>query len=447
MVRAEKQYPTIGKAPPSSNKIRGLVCTLWPLAILVLISCSKKSSGNGDGYNGNEPGEPPDGFALDGTVEDVPDQFGATDVELDAQDSDIPGGPSLECVVPIRECGEACRQVTCAGIVFEPWGWDVDGSVIVYYTLSRGSLHGVGMYTKDLETGEEKRVLAYPDDYFWCKYLSFSNNTVAYDIIDTSDDYDLCFRALHIFALESAVDSIATCYTDIFEESGTMHSLDMFGNSIVWHGKGEGDILDHSDLFLFDLSTWEKSRLTNRQACVRPRIWENQVVCAGYVDSTDGSKDVLLHDIETGEIRNLTQSPTDQTWPVIWENRVAWVDFRNGSCADIYWCDLLECEPQPATTNGACQDLPALEGDWIAWHDFRNDSNPLGYGSADHDNIEIWGYNISTGQEYQLGSFSTIIGDHLRIVNGKLYFQIPSDPETSILESGSIFEIDLSSFL
>ncbi len=131
-----------------------------------------------------------------------------------------------------------------------------------------------------------------------------------------------------------------------------------------------------------------------------------------------------------------------------WENRVVWTDFgRADSCTDIYWCELPDCVAMPATTNWACQDYPAIEGDWIVWLDYRNDKNPLGIGSANHDNIEILGYNISTGQEYQIGVFNEIPGSQLNIHNGKLYFVISAIPGIPVNESSSIFEIDLSQFL
>jgi hypothetical protein len=88
-----------------------------------------------------------------------------------------------------------------------------------------------------------------------------------------------------------------------------------------------------------------------------------------------------------------------------------------------------------------------VEGDWIVWQDFRNDKNPLGLGSTDHDNIEIWGYNISMDQEYQIGSFHEVLGPKLKVHNEKLYFNMMAIPGSSPAESSSIFEIDLSQFL
>jgi len=260
-------------------------------------------------------------------------------------------------------------------------------------------------------------------------------------IIYTLGESPPCKTALRLFDFDTAVDEILVCDHDGEVNSG----LDMYFNTIVWSGKEIEAFA--SDLFIFDLATMEKTRLTEWQMAFNPRLWGRQFV---FEMSGVSHRDVFLWDLDVMNYRNLTGHPSAQWDPDIWENRVVWVDHRNDppgshisphNC-DIYWCDLPDCVPFPATTNWASQEMPTVEGDWIAWIDYRNDINPLNPASSYHDNLEIWGYNISTGEEYQLASEETTLWWRLSIQNGKLYY--PGKVEYGV---GAIFELDLSQFL
>jgi hypothetical protein len=142
-----------------------------------------------------------------------------------------------------------------------------------------------------------------------------------------------------------------------------------------------------------------------------PSTWGNRVVFKK-------SGDLYLINIESGEQRALVEDTLGEfADPQIWEDIVVW-----GQYSDIYWCRLPDCEPRPATTNWAAQDSPTVGGEWIAWCDLRNDMNPLCPDCSAHDNIEIWGKNIRTGDEVQLVSIGSIVNNHLKIDGGMVFF-------------------------
>jgi hypothetical protein len=414
-------------------------------AVLIACSCGGSCGRTDNGHDGDvevlETDHPVDQDALaEDRIEETPDVPDLVDV-------DIPQEPeALDCVIPIRDCGEGCRQVTCAGRVSAALreAWDVSGSTISYYSRSLEAANGVGLYRKDLDAEVEARIMGYSGSYVYIQDLAMHDHLIVYNPLDTDD----CFLALHVFDTASMLDETLFCYPENpFEDRITINDLDIYGSNIVWIGKDEGNVLDAADLFVYDLVLREKRRLTDAESCYNPSIWESTVACSGLRDSPDGSLDIILRDLETNTPVNVTTSPGEQDHASLWMQRLAWTDFRAEQCADIYWCDLPECSAMPATTDPTCQYRPAVEGDWIAWHDLRNDSNPLGYYSADHDNIELWGYNTETGIEYQLGSFYDLIGNKIRIENGRLYFLMTAVPNDETLDSLSVFEIDLSAFM
>lgn len=423
--------------------VRALILAL----LLVMCSCSG-SCGGGNGKDAEvEDQDYDEGVEPDISIDDGIDE--AMDVS-DVADADTPQEPEVrDCAIPIRDCGEACRQVTCAAEVaaklWEPW--DVFGSVISYYSLTGDGATAIGLYQSNIVLGVEQIDLEYPGPDYESDNLAKHGNFIAYELWKVGS-YDACKVSLHVFDTDLMRDEILLCSSgETIEEIFNIKGLDMYGSNIVWYGKDEGDVLDGTDLFMYDLALREKRRLTTNESCYNPSIWEGTVACTGLRDSPDGSLDIILRDLETNTPVNITAYPGDQDHASLWQDRVAWTDFRAEQCADIYWCDLPDCEAQPAVTDPTCQYMPAVEGSWIVWHDFRNDVNPLGYGSPYHDNIELWGYNIETGLEYQLGSFNDLVGNKLRIENGKLYFMMTAVPNDETLDSLSIFEIDLSYFL
>ena len=345
--------------------------------------------------------------------------------------------PTLtDCNIPVRDCFPGCRQVTCAAPTHTSWSWDIYNSIIAYY--SRTSEYGTGLYVRNLETEEEIKVAEYTRD-FDSKNVSVHANKIAYKLYKYGEASG-CKTAINIFDLNDFKEENLVCYT----EDGRVRGLDIFNNIIVWYGieDGEGNGIEIDDLFMFDLDTMEKTRLTRYEARANPMIWGRQFVFDGNYYGFQ----IFLWDLDTMDYRAITDHPSDQWQPDIWQNRVVWIDHRNGpgdlisphNC-DIYWCELPDCESMPATTNWAAQECPTIGGDWIAWIDYRNDVNPLNPGHSVHDQLEIWGYNISTGEEYQLVAFEdTVLWGRLRIENDKLYFIGPG---------AAIYELDLSIFL
>jgi beta propeller repeat protein len=372
--------------------------------------------------------------------------------ELDAHDMAGDLEP-LDCVLPIRDCGEGCRQVTCAGVIYWSYSWDVSGSYVAYFdSLGRDITDG-GLNIKNLDDDIETVITEYPDLHYDSQEVVMEGPFIAYKLTKTGDTPD-CRGYLRWIDTRTFMDDVAFCYqANPDGEWFFFNSLDIYNDLVVWAGHDEGEAGSVTDLFTFDLSAMQMTRLTQYEGVhYDPRIWEMNIVYEKYYS---GSIDIFLMDIDTGEKTNLTANPSDQWDPDIWQDRVVWADQRNGPGSrdsprntDIYWCELPGCESRPATTNTASQMNPTLEGDWVAWIDYRNAEDPQNPYSFDNTREELWGYNTSTGEEYMFFSWeNTLIHPKLRIENGKLYFLMSADTSCLYGCDSAVFEIDLNRFI
>ena len=85
----------------------------------------------------------------------------------------------------------------------------------------------------------------------------------------------------------------------------------------------------------------------------------------------------------------ITKDPTHQYSPAIYGDIVVWHDYRNTN-SDIYGYNLKTKQEFQITTNTNYQYHPAIYGDIVVWDDYRN------------TNADIYGYNLKTGQEFQI---------------------------------------------
>lgn len=130
------------------------------LASCLTKACSKGSLGNDAGHDSNDALS--DDAGHDPDVSHDPDSM-----DLDAEgelDADAFEPHEVDCILPVRDCGSGCRQVTCAApVYFEPRSWDIYRSKISYYSLTRE--YGSNFYFKDLGLDSEKEMFKYPDLY------------------------------------------------------------------------------------------------------------------------------------------------------------------------------------------------------------------------------------------------------------------------------------------
>ena len=84
-------------------------------------------------------------------------------------------------------------------------------------------------------------------------------------------------------------------------------------------------------------------------------------------------------------------------------NKIVWSDNRNGNY-DIFMYDIFTSQTTTICNNPLDQENPDVYGDYVVWCDHRNDYNNDNLNAnppvRDHDLGDIYGYKISTGNEF-----------------------------------------------
>jgi len=374
---------------------------------------------------------------------DTNDRIEHSDIKMeDNFEAFVPDG----CMMPVMDCGPNCRQVTCMGSFIDYNGFDLYSHYLAYVTHT---FHWDAIFLVDLDTGEE-RMLYITYDRRLGELVMYGNRIVFEESDHWPDRSPLWVYNLDTSTIEE-VRYGRPGNLDIFPEYTDYHTeYDLYEDKLVF-ATGREEWNGGYEVFMFDFTLQRMIQISNTRwhyGANIPRIWDDIIVYTMI-----GSPFVIMvYYIQTGMTVRLTQEvPADQWYADIWENRVVWTDHRNGEGgyygtgnSDIYWCDLPNCVPRPATTNFACQDWPSVEGDWIAWVDFRNDIMPLGSEIAHEGNIEIWAYNVSMDMEIQVASFNKNLF-FPRVHNGKVYFLgNPAEGKTAPPEA--IFEVTLPTF-
>jgi len=114
-------------------------------------------------------------------------------------------------------------------------------------------------------------------------------------------------------------------------------------------------------------SIFETRITTNLSDSALPVIYGNRIA---WEDDRNGNWDVYIYDLSTKKEPHTTDK-SNQYAPDIYGNRVVWTDERNGN-GDIYLQDLSTSTQTRITTNTAWQWGPAIYGDKIVWTDERN---------------------------------------------------------------------------
>jgi beta propeller repeat protein len=309
-----------------------MVRLLIPSAILLAVSCSNHSAmEDADVFEGTDEIDFFDGIDARDAAEEVAEAEIDFDAPLDVlpEVHDVPSDlEPHECVLPIRDCGPGCRQVTCAAIILDTYAWDVSGKYVTYFGLMESGVPGRGLYDKDLESGVEALATGYPDPQYRSREVTMEGPLIGYKLTVTGDTTE-CKGSLRWIDTRSFVDDVAFCdYANPDGEWFAFYSLDIYNDIVVWYGHDAGDELLW-DLFMFDLTAMQMTRLTYADSVYYdPKIWGRNVVFERW--ASGGGFEVFLMDLDTTDMTNLTGDPSDQWDPDIRENRVVWTDHRNG---------------------------------------------------------------------------------------------------------------------
>ncbi|WP_240664302.1 hypothetical protein [Methanosarcina sp. MSH10X1] len=167
----------------------------------------------------------------------------------------------------------------------------------------------------------------------------------------------------------------------------------IYGNRVVWQDDGgEDDGWVNHGIFMYDISTNKKMRISPTELAYDPAIYGNRIV---YSSTRNGNTDVYMYDLSTSKEAQITSSPDAQTNPVIYENRVVWQD--DGGEDDgyinhgIFMHDISTSKKMRISPTELAYE-PAIYG------------NRIVYSSTRDGNTDVYIYDLSTSRETQITS-------------------------------------------
>ncbi|SDX96346.1 hypothetical protein [Thermoactinomyces sp. DSM 45892] len=128
----------------------------------------------------------------------------------------------------------------------------------------------------------------------------------------------------------------------------------------------------------------------------KPAVYNDKVV---WADNRNGNNDIYMYDISAGTEKRITSDSHDQDNPVVYKDRIVWQDSRNMSGSgnlntDIYMYDLNTDEEIQITKNDRYQGQPSIYENKIVWTDRRN-----GEGAS-----ELYMFDIDSGTESRINT-------------------------------------------
>ncbi|WP_229396073.1 NosD domain-containing protein [Methanosarcina sp. DH1] len=210
---------------------------------------------------------------------------------------------------------------------------------------------------------------------------------------------------------------------------------EIYGDRIVWQefrSTGSPDVLDRTDIHMYNLSASKETQITNSGKAFYPDIYGDRIV---WTDTRNGNGDIYMYDLSTSKETRITTNESHQDNPAIYGDKIVWEDSRNGS--NIYMYDLSTSTETQITADDSDQYSPDICGDKIVWKDSRNGSN-------------IYMYDLSTSKESRITTiqgypgYHAIYGDRIiwvddRSRNGDIYmYNLSTNAETQITSNKSL---------
>ncbi len=332
-----------------------------------------------------------------------------------------------------EDCGAGCVQLTFENDVKDN-EWDVWNNYLVYKNEATYLLMLV-----DIKNGKYVRIHDVHSEYPIGPGISSPFSPTIYK--------DTLVYSLSIYKSNPTQREIINCNLlkkiqkviwsikkpsdkDFFVPEG----IDNYQNRIVTMG-GCGD-LESRCLCVFE-PPWPSQGevLINETYGGYNSLWGDVVV---FFDIRRQPDDITAYDFEKQEFISITDDDKYQIFPRIHENRVVYMELGSsppwgnwaGSAVVVH--DLETSEKTQATSGEWIAAEPDVFGDIVVWSDYRGCDNPND--KNDFSNVEVWGYNLKTQQEFQITNLPGRKKAHPRIWGDKVFVQMyrKSSTDTSI---------------
>ncbi len=258
------------------------------------------------------------------------------------------------------------------------WMPAAGGSRVVWVDQRNG---GNDIYLYDMATGTERAITTATGDQMWPE---IDGNRIVW-MDHRSGSWEIWLYDLTT-GVERKVTSAPT--SDVWHSQGP----DIDGDLIVWADDRHHSSTGHHDVFLYDLSTEQLTRLTDDdadQGAQGPRIQGGRIVWCDR--RADANGDIYMYDVATQQESVVAEGSVSQGQPDIWGDTVVWTQAA-GAAFDIWYRDVTEPAAEALIAADYTQDHPRVNSRWVVWSDDRN-------GGGDTTQDEVYVYDLEEGEE------------------------------------------------
>ena len=261
------------------------------------------------------------------------------------------------------------------------WMPAASGSRVVWVDQRNG---GNDIYLYDMATGTERAITTATGDQMWPE---IDGNRIVW-MDHRSGSWEIWLYDLTT-GVERKVTSAPT--SDVWHSQGP----DIDGDLIVWADDRHHSSTGHHDVFLYDLSTEQLTRVTDDdadQGAQGPRIQGGRIVWCDR--RADANGDIYMYDAATQQESAVAEGSVSQGQPDIWGDTVVWTQAA-GAAFDIWYRDVTGPAAEALIAADYTQDHPRVNGRWVVWSDDRN-------GGGDTTRDEIYAYDLEKREERPL---------------------------------------------
>jgi len=309
-----------------------------------------------------------------------------------------------------EDCGPGCKQLTFVKEV-RSYEWDVWDDMLVFRTEQDPDVTpNVSLYIVNISEQKHAR-LPNPGVMFGSSDMHpFYPSIYMKKVYWGGKSYDTPQTIAAILEADITQKIIRVVHKNDVPV-GPAKYMDVYEDKIVSQG-GCGTALEAYPLCIFDLSTSPATvTVALEDHAAWTSLWDGKVVFTDSRYNDNYNLDVTMYDIAAGQFVPIAAEPNYTAFPGrIQGHRVVYNDLRYGTSQDaimgdwdhaaVFVHDLDTGQKRQVTNAQWIAATPDIYGDVVVWLDYRNALDPNWIGSS--GDKQVWGYNLVTNVTAQI---------------------------------------------